>query len=46
MAGILFEEQAVEKFEVGRILLEHKHIYRIICNDGEYMAELFWEVSA
>ncbi|HFO1054275.1 TPA: ribosome small subunit-dependent GTPase A, partial [Bacillus paranthracis] len=26
--------------EVGRILLEHKHIYRIICNDGEYMAEL------
>ncbi len=35
-----FEEQAVENFEVGRILLEHKHIYRIICNDGEYMAEL------
>ncbi|OQR56139.1 ribosome small subunit-dependent GTPase A [Bacillus sp. CDB3] len=36
-----FENQAVEKdYEVGRILLEHKHIYRIICNDGEYMAEL------
>ncbi|MDM5432988.1 ribosome small subunit-dependent GTPase A [Bacillus hominis] len=35
-----FEEQAVENYEVGRILLEHKHIYRIICNDGEYVAEL------
>ncbi|MCM3218520.1 ribosome small subunit-dependent GTPase A [Bacillus cereus] len=36
-----FEEQVTEKnYEVGRILLEHKHIYRIICNDGEYMAEL------
>ncbi|MBE5105021.1 ribosome small subunit-dependent GTPase A [Bacillus thuringiensis] len=36
-----FEEQAVENnYEVGRILLEHKHIYRIICNDGEYKAEL------
>ena len=29
-----------KNYEVGRILLEHKHIYRIICNDGEYMAEL------
>lgn len=38
--GFFFEEQAVENYEVGRILLEHKHIYRIICNDGEYVAEL------
>lgn len=35
-----FEDQSVDKYEVGRILLEHKHIYRIICNDGEYVAEL------
>ncbi|KFM98762.1 ribosome small subunit-dependent GTPase A [Bacillus clarus] len=35
-----FEEQILENYEVGRILLEHKHIYRIICNDGEYLAEL------
>ncbi|EMA6343148.1 ribosome small subunit-dependent GTPase A [Bacillus cytotoxicus] len=35
-----FENQLKEDYEVGRILLEHKHIYRIICSDGEYIAEL------
>ncbi|PEO42041.1 ribosome small subunit-dependent GTPase A [Bacillus pseudomycoides] len=35
-----FEDQSLEKYEIGRILLEHKHMYRIICDDGEYMAEL------
>ncbi|SDY74768.1 ribosome small subunit-dependent GTPase A [Bacillus sp. 166amftsu] len=35
-----FEDQSIEKYEVGRILLEHKHMYRIICDDGEYIAEL------
>ncbi|KEK24192.1 ribosome small subunit-dependent GTPase A [Bacillus gaemokensis] len=35
-----FEDQSLEQYEVGRILLEHKHMYRIICDDGEYVAEL------
>lgn len=34
------EEQSIEQYEVGRVLLEHKHIYRIMCDDGEYVAEL------
>ncbi|MBC6972291.1 ribosome small subunit-dependent GTPase A [Bacillus sp. Xin] len=35
-----FEEESLEGFAVGRILLEHKHMYRIMCEDGEYIAEL------
>ncbi|WP_242220853.1 ribosome small subunit-dependent GTPase A [Bacillus cereus group sp. BfR-BA-01380] len=35
-----FEEQLSEQYEVGRVLLEHKHMYRVICEDGEYVAEL------
>lgn len=35
-----FEEESLAQFEVGRILLEHKHMYRIMCEDGEYIAEL------
>jgi len=35
-----FEDQLLEQYEVGRVLLEHKHTYRIICEDGEYVAEL------
>ena len=35
-----FEDQLSEQYAVGRVLLEHKHTYRIICEDGEYVAEL------
>lgn len=35
-----FEEQLVEQYEAGRVLLEHKHMYRVMCEDGEYIAEL------
>ncbi|WP_459501198.1 ribosome small subunit-dependent GTPase A [Bacillus sp. C1] len=35
-----FENQSLETYEIGRIVLEHKHVYRIICDDGEYIAEL------
>lgn len=37
---LYFEDQLLEKCEVGRVLLEHKHMYRIMCEDGEYVAEL------
>ncbi|GGE57566.1 ribosome small subunit-dependent GTPase A [Priestia taiwanensis] len=36
-----FEGQCTDTtYEVGRICLEHKHIYRIMCEDGEYVGEL------
>jgi ribosome biogenesis GTPase / thiamine phosphate phosphatase len=36
-----FEDQCTnERYEVGRIFLEHKHMYRIMCEDGEYVGEL------
>ncbi|MDM5154560.1 ribosome small subunit-dependent GTPase A [Bacillus sp. DX1.1] len=35
-----FEDQSLKQYEVGRILLEHKHMYRVMCEDGECVAEL------
>jgi ribosome biogenesis GTPase len=35
-----FEHQCREGFDVGRIALEHKHMYRIYCEDGELLGEL------
>ncbi|MBO9128170.1 ribosome small subunit-dependent GTPase A [Bacillus sp. 165] len=36
-----FEKQYVQKqYEVGRIVLEHKHLYRIITEAGELLGEL------
>jgi ribosome biogenesis GTPase / thiamine phosphate phosphatase len=36
-----FEEQCMDTtYDVGRIYLEHKHIYRVMCEDGEYVGEL------
>ncbi|MFD3445897.1 ribosome small subunit-dependent GTPase A [Microbacteriaceae bacterium 4G12] len=35
-----FESQHTEVYSVGRIVLEHKHLYRIVSDDGEYLGEL------
>ncbi len=35
-----FESQRTKAYEVGRVVLEHKHMYRIVSDDGEYLGEL------
>nr|WP_243767253.1 ribosome small subunit-dependent GTPase A [Paenibacillus agricola] len=35
-----FELQHREGFQAGRVALEHKHMYRIYCEDGEWLGEL------
>ncbi|WP_369899986.1 ribosome small subunit-dependent GTPase A [Bacillus manliponensis] len=34
------EERLEGQYEAARVLLEHKHMYRVMCEDGEYIAEL------
>lgn len=35
-----WEEKMLGKGIVGRVLLEHKHLYRVITNDGEWLCSL------
>ena len=35
-----FEEDKAKGFELGRIALEHKHMYRVWLEDGEYLCTL------
>jgi ribosome biogenesis GTPase len=35
-----FEQQHKDGYEVGRVALEHKHMYRIYCEAGELLGEL------
>ncbi|WP_249866478.1 ribosome small subunit-dependent GTPase A [Paenibacillus konkukensis] len=35
-----FVEQLKEDYDVGRVALEHKHLYRIYAEDGEWLGEL------
>lgn len=35
-----WEEKMTSKELVGRVLLEHKHLYRVVTNDGEWLCSL------
>ena len=35
-----FEDQCIDpKFSVGRVVLQHKYLYRVVNEDGEWLAE-------
>ncbi|MGA9227465.1 MAG: GTPase RsgA, partial [Mesobacillus sp.] len=37
---INFEEYRIKGYELGRVALEHKHLYRVWLEDGEYLCTL------
>lgn len=40
-----FEEYKVKGYELGRIAIEHKHMYRVWLEDGEYLCTLAGRVT-